>query len=395
MSLQASLYVHAPFCRAKCRYCAFYSLPAGQAGPEPSLLERYLCALEAEMDQLRAAHGPVSAPSLFFGGGTPSLLGPGALARIMAGLRSRFDLSPDAEISLEANPDSASPEFLRAARSLGFNRLSLGLQSLDDAALTSLGRVHSAEQAVDAFASARAAGFTNIGLDLIFGLPGQTPEQWLDTLRRAVALGPEHLSCYGLTLEPGTPLAGDHAALAALPDEDGQAEMFLRGAELLEAEGYAHYEISNFARPGRACRHNQACWQGRGVLGFGPAAVSTIAGADNALRWANPADFEAWEALVASGQAGQHGREILSPEIRAREGLMLALRTAAGLDLAAHFRATGQDLPMLFAGLLAQLERAGLVLLSPGRLRLTTAGMLVSNSVIRALGFEAGDEKSA
>lgn len=391
MSPQASLYVHAPFCRAKCRYCAFYSLPAGQAGPQAPVLARYLCALEAEMDQLVRAHGPVSAPTLFFGGGTPSLLGADALSRILAALRSRFDLAPDAEISLEANPDSASPEFLRAACALGVNRLSLGVQSLDDALLAALGRIHSAGQAVDAFASARAAGFANIGLDLIFGLPGQTPKAWLDTLRRAVALGPEHLSCYGLTLEPGTPLAGDKAALAALPDEDAQAEMYLAGAELLEAEGYAHYEISNFARPGKACRHNQLCWQGRGVLGFGPAAVSTMM----EVRWANPADFEAWERLVGSGQAGQSGREALSPDILARERLMLSLRTAAGLDLVAHRAATGLDLPDRYAGLLAQLKQAGLVLLSPERLRLTRAGMLVSNSVIRALGFESAEENSS
>lgn len=393
MTATASLYVHAPFCRAKCRYCAFYSQPTGPQGPETHVLSRYLDALEAEMDFGAQAHGRVAAPTLFFGGGTPSLLGAEALARIISGLRQRFALAPDAEISLEANPDSATPELLHAAHDLGVNRLSLGVQSLDDASLKALGRAHDARRARQAFDCARGAGFENIGLDLIFGLPGQSVGAWLDTLRQALAFAPEHLSCYGLTVEPGTPLAMDRAALAACADEDGQAEMFLRGSELLEAAGYAHYEISNFAKPGRQCRHNLACWRGEDVLGFGPAAVSTMkaqeAGLETPLRWANPADLETWSRLVLSGRTGQARRETLSPEIRAREGLMLALRTAQGLDLEAYAKATGLGLRATHAALLAQLQAAGLVVLSAERLRLTRAGMLVSNSVIRALGFDS------
>lgn len=395
MSARASLYVHAPFCRAKCRYCAFFSVPCGPtgpAGPEATVLSRYLSVLEAEMDRQTQIFGRVAAPTLFFGGGTPSLLGPAALERILAALRARFDLAPDAEITLEANPDSATPEFLRAARQLGVNRLSLGVQSLDDAALKALGRVHSAAQARGTFHAARAAGFANIGLDLIFGLPGQGVEGWLSTLRQAVDLGPEHLSCYGLTIEPGTPLAEDAAALAALPDEDSQAEMFLRGSELLERAGYEHYEISNFAKlsagVGHRCRHNMSCWRGEDVLAFGPAAVSTMSAEGGKARWANPADLAEWEALVLSGRAGQAGREALSADIRASEALMLALRTADGLDLDAYAAAFGHDLRNTNADLLVQLERAGLLLPEEGRLRLTCAGMLVSNSVIRALGFE-------
>lgn len=392
MSARASLYVHAPFCRAKCRYCAFFSAPTGRAGPDASALSRYLAALEAEMDQQAQALGRVAASTLFFGGGTPSLLGADALGCILAALGQRFDLAPDAEISLEANPDSATPEFLRAARQLGVNRLSLGVQSLDDADLSGLGRAHDARQAVEAFHAAREAGFANIGLDLIFGLPGQGVEGWLATLKRAVALGPEHLSCYGLTIEPGTPLAADAVALAGLPDEDSQADMFLRGAELLKAAGYEHYEISNFAKlsggVGQRCRHNMSCWRGEDVLGFGPAAVSTMAQGAGRARWANPADLAQWEHLVLSGRAGQAGREALSADIRASEALMLALRTADGLDLDAYAAAFGRDVRSTHAELLGQLERAGLLLPGRVRLRLSRAGMLVSNSVIRALGFE-------
>lgn len=386
--MRASLYVHAPFCRAKCRYCAFFSAPCGPAGPDADTLTRYLCALEAEMDAQAAVFGRVGAPTLFFGGGTPSLLGQEGLSRIFAALRQRFELLPDAEITLEANPDSATPELLEAASALGVNRLSLGVQSLDDGLLSRLGRAHDAAQARAAFAAARSAGFANIGLDLIFGLPGQSVEHWLATLRQAVALGPEHLSCYGLTVEPGTPLAQDESVLAALPDEDAQAEMFLRGSELLRAEGYAHYEISNFARPGRQCRHNLSCWRGEDVLAFGPSAVSTMATPAARTRWANPADLAAWEELVLSGRAGQAGRDALDAETLAREALMLALRTAEGLDVADYARRFGVEVPQARAGLLAQLEQAGLAELSGGRLRLTTEGMLVSNSVIRALAFE-------
>ena len=381
MRAAPSLYVHAPFCRAKCRYCAFFSAP-----PRPGEREAYLAVLLDEIAFWGGRLGrfaPPGAPTLFFGGGTPSLLGADPLARILAALRRTFGLAPDAEITLEANPDSATPDFLAAARRLGVNRLSLGVQSLRDADLAALGRAHDAGQAVAAFRAGRGAGFANIGLDLIFGLPGQSVAGWLETLRRAADLGPDHLSCYGLTIEPGTPLARDAAALAALPDEDAQAEMFLRGAELLEAAGFRHYEISNFARPGRECRHNQACWRGRDCLGLGPAAATTLNGA----RWVDPPDLGAWAALVRAGRPGTTAREELGPEVRAREALMLALRTAEGLDLDEHRRRCGVDLAAERAGLLADLARAGLAVLADGRLRLTRRGMLVSNSVIRALGF--------
>lgn len=395
MRPRAALYVHAPFCRGKCRYCAFFSQPSGQGGPAPQALGRYLDALAAEAEALAARFGPVDAQSLFFGGGTPSLLGAEALERILALLRRRFALAPDAEISLEANPDSAAPELLRRLRELGVNRLSLGVQSLDDAQLRALGRPHDAAQALDAFAAARGAGFDNIGLDLIFGLPGQGVAHWLDTLRRAVALGPEHLSCYGLTVEPGTPLAHDAATLAALPDDEAQAEMFLRGSELLRAAGYEHYEVSNFALPGRRCRHNLDGWRGGDVLGLGPAAVSTFSQCAAPVRWANPADLDAWAELVLSGNAATAAREALTPELRGREALMLALRTAEGLDLDEYAARHGRDPRTERAGLLAQLERQGLARLTGARLALTPAGFLLSNSVIRALGFEDGDENSA
>ncbi|MDO9631886.1 MAG: radical SAM family heme chaperone HemW, partial [Humidesulfovibrio sp.] len=263
----ASLYIHVPFCRSKCGYCAFFSEPLREGA-----LDAYLLLLLDEMALWAERLGRLTVPTVFFGGGTPSLLQPEHLARIMEAVRQHFDLAPDAEISMEANPESASPDFLRAARALGVNRLSLGVQSFRDEELALLGRPHTARQAAETLARARAAGFTNLGLDLIWGLPGQREGQWLESLRRAVELAPEHLSCYGLTLEPGTPLADAPEEQRQLPPERELAHMYVHTGELLEDAGYMQYEISNYAHLGLACRHNQACWEGRDYLGLGPAA---------------------------------------------------------------------------------------------------------------------------
>jgi len=375
----ASLYIHVPFCRSKGGYCAFFSEPL-RAGA----LDAYLPLLLDEMALWAERLGRLTVPTLFFGGGTPSLLPPEHLARIMDALRQHFDLAPDAEISMEANPESASPDFLRAARALGVNRLSLGVQSFRDEELTLLGRPHTARQAAEALAHARAAGFTNLGLDLIWGLPGQREGQWLESLRRAVELAPEHLSCYGLTLEPGTPLAEAPEEQRQLPPERELAHMYVHTGELLEDAGYMQYEISNYARLGLACRHNQACWEGRDYLGLGPAAASTL----GHLRSTNPESLSAWAELVRTRRIGLHQRETLTPEIRASERLMLALRTTKGLDLAEYRALSGINLLTSHKAIIQALRQKELIRIHQGRLRLTRAGMLVSNSIIRALGFE-------
>ena len=378
-----SLYLHVPFCRAKCRYCAFFSQPL-RAGD----LDVYVPLLVDEMALWAERLGRVRVPTVFFGGGTPSLLPPGDLARIMDALRTHFDLAGDAEITMECNPDSASLEFLQAARSLGVNRLSLGVQSFRDDELFLLGRPHSARQAWEAAARARGAGFANLGLDLIWGLPGQREGQWLETLRRALELSPEHLSCYGLSLEPGTPLA---EGLAEAPEDERQlpperelAHLYVHTGELLEGAGYLQYEISNYARLGQACRHNQACWEGRDYLGLGPAASSTLGN----MRWTNPEDLRVWTELVRERKIGLHQRETLSPEIRAQERLMLALRTTKGLNLSEYRALSGRNLLTSHAAIIQALRQKELIRLHQGRLRLTRTGMLVSSSIIRALGFE-------
>jgi putative oxygen-independent coproporphyrinogen III oxidase len=378
-SPSASLYIHVPFCRSKCGYCAFFSEPLREGA-----LDAYLPLLLDEIALWAGRLGRLSVPTVFFGGGTPSLLPPEALTQIMDALRTHFDLAPDAEISLEANPESASHEFLRSARALGVNRLSLGVQSFRDEELALLDRPHTARQAWEAFIRAREAGFANLGLDLIWGLPGQREGQWLESLRRAVELGPEHLSCYGLSLEPGTPLAEAPEEHRSLPPERELARFYLHTGELLEDAGYMQYEISNYARLGQACRHNLACWEGRDYLGLGPAAASTL----GPMRFANPEDLRSWAELVRTRRIGLHHRETLSPEIRAQERLMLALRTSKGLDLAEFRTLSGIHLLTRHKAVIQALRQKELVRLHQGRLRLTRTGMLVSNSIIRALGFE-------
>ena len=405
---ELSLYLHAPYCRARCRYCAFSSRPVAQAEMDGSGgMDAYVATLQDEIalwGQRLGASGPAPVSTVFFGGGTPSLLPPEGLIAILDALRRHFALAPGAEITMEANPESATPELLRAARVGGVNRLSLGVQSLDDTLLALLGRPHTAAEAARAVRDARGAGFENLSLDLIWGLPGQTPEHWLRTLRAALGLGPDHLSCYGLSLEPGTPLAlaaaDAHSGLPLLPGDEALERMYLDGGALLDAAGFEHYEISNHARPGRRCRHNLLCWQGRDYLGLGPAAVSTLSarplsflptpgmeatpGADDSgsIRWTNPEDPARWAAAVRAGQIGpgpSPSREALSAGQLRQEGLMLGLRTCLGAPLA-ELAGHEEFVRTLLERRLATTDGA--------RLCLTRAGMLLSSSIIEALVFE-------
>jgi oxygen-independent coproporphyrinogen-3 oxidase len=373
------MYVHTPFCRAKCRYCAFYSVPLDAA-----LVEDYTEALRREIRFYGRRYPGAQIETLYFGGGTPSLLPPWALSRIMGDLRKAFRFAPGMEFTFEANPDSAlDGAFLKQLLGYGVGRLSLGVQSLNDEALFMLGRPHDAATARAAYFAARQAGFANIGLDFVWGLPGQRLSQWLATLKAAVRLSPEHLSCYGLTLEPGTPLADMAAAgLLSLPGESDQAEMFVRGAEFLESEGYLHYEISNFARMGYISRHNSGYWEGRDYLGLGPSAVSTMDG----RRFENPRDVVRYAALSKKGIFGGDARELTADE-RVREMVMLSLRTTKGLDLGAYRALAGRDFLKDNTALVQALRQNELVRLSAGHLRLTKNGLLVSNVILARLEY--------
>jgi len=373
------LYIHVPFCRSKCRYCAFVSRPLDMAE-----VEVYAAALPLEIRQFGKQLGRPKVETVYFGGGTPSLLPAWALSRIMPEIGRHFDLHPAVEWTFEANPDSAlDVDYLKILASYGVNRISLGVQSFSDAALQRLGRPHNAKTALAAVNAVRQAGFSNLSLDFIWGLPNQREGAWLEDLKMAVRLRPEHLSCYGLTLEPGTPLAADaEAGGLELPTESEQGRMYIHGAEFLEEQGYLQYEISSFARMGFQSRHNSGYWEGRDYLGLGPGAVSTLSG----VRHENPRDVRDWAALAKTGRCGAGG-VALTREERVREYVMLSLRTAKGLRLSIYRRLTGIDFLKENEGLLTALRQKELIRLSNGHLRLTKNGFLVSNLILERLRY--------
>ena len=377
------LYIHIPFCKSKCIYCDFYSLPRAE-----DRMDRYvsaLCRQLAEIAQRTTAH---TVDSVYLGGGTPSYLGEKRLRRILKTVKKHYHLSRDAEITLEANPDSAGDwRALRALRRAGMNRLSLGVQSADDGLLRTLGRPHTFAQAEEAAAAARRARIRNLSLDLIYGLPGQDLTGWKDTLERAAALEPEHLSCYGLKVEEGTPL-WDMQEKMDLPDDDAQADMYLWTVERLEALGYEQYEISNFARPGRASRHNMKYWTLCEYAGFGPGAHSDLGD----VRYAYLRSLDTYCAGVEAGVSVLESSEHIPPRERDIEYVMLGLRLTQGIsrqEFENRYR-----LP--FAPIQSVLERfraTGHAALAGERWRLTPEGFLVSNQIIgQALEALAGEK---
>lgn len=375
------LYIHIPFCKAKCAYCDFYSLAHSE-----EKMDAYMAALLRHLEEVAPRAAGMQVDTVYFGGGTPSYLGAARLCRILQTVLRRYDVARDAEITLEANPDSAGDwKELRRLRRAGFNRLSLGVQSTDDALLRRIGRVHTYEQVQQAVKAARQAKFTNLSLDLIYGLPGQTMEDWQRTLADAVALGPEHLSCYGLKLEEGTPLWQQRQTLT-LPDDDAQADMYLYTVAALGEMGYEQYEISNFAKPGKASRHNLKYWNMEEYAGFGPGAHSDFGG----VRYGYVRDIDSYIAgmLVLSESEND------STLARDYEYVMLSLRTAAGIDrqnFEKRYRQRFQPMETLFE----QYEKAGLALPTGGGWRLTPKGFLVSNSIIAALQEALAQQRAA
>ncbi len=367
------LYVHVPFCLRKCRYCDFYSL----APPHP--VSDYLEGVSAEI--ALAGKAGLSCDTVYLGGGTPSLLPAAAVAGILERLHGAFRIDTGAEVTLEANPGTVAGGQLASFRAAGVNRLNLGVQSLREEKLRFLGRIHGPAEAVRAFAAARAAGFERVGIDLIYGLPGESAGEWLSDLEAALALGPDHLSCYLLTIAPGTPLGRDLAAgrLQAVAEETA-AELFLLTAARLAAGGFVHYEISNFARDlggagGPAVsRHNLKYWTGAPYLGFGPGAHSFLP----PRRFWNLPDLGRWLAALRSGKPPAAGGEELDRGQRVLEALFLGLRTAWGVDLAGLREGLGWDLLAERAGAVAEFAGRGLLRVEGGRLFPTARGMLVA-----------------
>ncbi len=377
------LYIHIPFCKSKCVYCDFYSLP--NAEREMNRYTSAVCRHLTETAPQAAAH---LADTVYFGGGTPSYLGPRRLQKILKTVRKHYRIAPDAEVTLEANPDSVGDwRKLRALRKAGVNRISLGVQSADDKELQALGRPHTYAQAVDAVGAVRRAGIRNLSLDLIYGLPGQTLALWQRTLNRAAALEPEHLSCYGLKVEEGTPLWDRREGLD-LPGDDAQADMYLWTVERLAALGYAQYEISNFAKPGFASRHNMKYWTLGEYAGFGPGAHSDLGD----VRYAYVRDLDAYCRGIKSGGSILAESERIPPRERDLEYLMLGLRTTQGIaqrEFENRFR-------LSFAPIEEELKKflsSGHAVQSGGRWHLTPEGFLVSNQIIGRVLDALGQEK--
>jgi len=361
----AHLYVHVPFCAAKCQYCAFYSAPA-----RSGQMVRYVAAIETELRRFRKDRAPVRPQTVFFGGGTPTLLTVASLTRLLAAIQPLVRSARRVEWTVESNPATVSAEKARALRAHGVNRISLGVQSFDDTMLNRLGRIHTADQARRTYRLLRRAGFDNINLDLMFGLPGQTVDQWRQTLEQAIALEPDHLSAYCLALEEDTPLwaLGQQGILR--PDDDRDRAMFELTIDVLTAAGYRHYEISNYARPGRECRHNLAYWQGRDYLGLGPSAWSTV----RSTRWQNLPDTDGYLTALAAGRAAVvAASERLSPATKAAERAAFGLRMAAGVSASGVARRWRSETARLLANGL--LEKRG------ARLRLTRRGLLFADEV--------------
>ncbi|MGQ0645209.1 MAG: radical SAM family heme chaperone HemW [Elusimicrobiota bacterium] len=356
------LYVHIPFCHAKCRYCDFAAW-AGRGREIP----RYLAALETEI----AGLGGGELETLFFGGGTPSVLEPEHWRSLLGAVRRAFRFAPGLEATVECNPESSSPEKFGALAELGVNRLSFGLQSAEDGVLKALGRLHDFARFRSVYLQARAAGFANVNVDLMFGLPGQTRAGWGDTLSRVLDLEPEHVSAYALTVEEET--AFGRAGVRA--DGDLQADMYDEAADRLQAAGYVHYEISNFAKPGRECRHNLRYWKNLPCLGAGVSAASF----DGRRRRANTDDLAAYMDAVERGESAAAEDEALTDEERLGEDLMLSLRLREGALPAPKTRA-------LYGAALGRFQSLGFLEADPsGRVRPTRRGWLLSNRLFQEL----------
>ncbi|MBE7211053.1 MAG: radical SAM family heme chaperone HemW [Gluconacetobacter diazotrophicus] len=316
------LYVHIPFCPKVCPYCSFYKETSDR-----NKTARFLDALLRELDQQAARLPPLRPRTIFFGGGTPSALSTPQLELLLSGLRARLDLSELVEWTLEMNPATVSLEKAAALRALGVNRISMGVQSWEPSLLAVLGRVHSAEQARRSYDILRAAGFDNVNLDLIFGVPTQTHAQWRRSLAETVALGPEHISAYNLTYEEDTEFFRRFVKGDFTQDDDTDAALFELTADTLSAAGYEPYEISNFSRPGRECLHNLAYWQAADYLGLGPSAFSTV----GERRWANVRDTAAYNDRVHAGVTAADFEEAVPPETRRAEAIAFGLRTNRGV----------------------------------------------------------------
>ena len=372
MADKLGIYIHIPFCRSKCDYCDFYSL----AGRDDRM-DQYQKALLSHIKETAPLAQDFPVDTIYIGGGTPSYYGAKRLKELLGVIRKLYKVEKDAEVTVECNPDSVDVKSLKILRKAGVNRLSMGMQSAIACELERIHRIHTPQQVNEAATAARKASFTNLSLDLIYGLPGQTMDSWKDTVEHALSLIPQHLSCYGLKVEEGTPLAARVAQGEVLPDDDQQADLYLWTVGRLERAGYPQYEISNFAKPGFASRHNLRYWLTQPYIGFGPGAHSDFGG----RRYSFVRDLDAYIQGVLQGGDIIDESEIIPKRERCGEYLMLRLRTVQGIN-EQEYRSTYF---MDFAPLQARLEQfraQGWAEQTDGRWPFTPKGFLLSNQLI-------------
>ena len=365
MKRRLGIYIHIPFCVRKCEYCDFLSAPAGRV-----TREQYVKMLKKEIAEAEELAERFEAATVFFGGGTPSLLSAGEFSEIMDTLYTRFSILPDAEITVECNPGTLTREKLSAYRASGVSRLSIGLQSADDQELKLLGRIHTWKEFQESFDLARNAGFDNLNIDLISALPGQTRKTWMNTLSQTAALNPEHISAYSLIVEEGTPFYRQYAEGGPLrhllPDEETERQMYEDTKLFLQERGYERYEISNYARPGYACRHNLSYWERIDYKGFGIGAASLV----DEVRYQNSTDLTAY----LRGDFSFESREKLGKKDRLEETMFLGLRKMEGVALT-------EELRSVYGETIESLKKKGLLKEEGDRVRLTDRGIDISNYV--------------
>ena len=371
MDAPPGLYIHIPFCRSKCRYCGFYSTES------LDLIEDFLDALRLEMDIYRTEFSGFD--TVYIGGGTPSVLSVKDLGAILDVAANRFTVDSRAEITVEVNPADIDLAGLKALRNLGINRINIGVQSFDDDILKFLGRRHNRRQALSALTASERAGFDNIGMDLIYGVPGQEVTSWTDTLHLALSFNPAHLSCYQLTVEPDTPLGiGQAKGEISMPDEETLADLFFQTSGIIEKADYIHYEVSSFAKNVELqSRHNQKYWNHTPYLGLGPAAHSF----DGCRRWWNYRSLNAYIEDLKRGTPPVAVSETLADEELRLEALFLGLRTKSGICFEEYRLRYGYDLVSEKAEIISLLAERGLVEIEDGRLKPTVAGMAVADSL--------------
>ncbi len=372
----AGLYIHIPFCMQKCLYCDFSSYAGAEDG-----IEAYVVALKAEMEALSPLF-PDSFSTVFIGGGTPTYLSEQALADILHALHDHFNIDPNAEISMECNPGTADKSKLALCHSLGVNRLSIGLQSADNGLLRRIGRIHDYQAFENVYGAAQKAGFSNINIDVMHGLPGQTQALYLATLQQVCALAPTHISAYSLILEEHTPLYNSvQKGTQRLPSEDETADMQDAGMAYLASQGYSRYEISNFAKPGYQCRHNLNYWQNGAYLGLGAAAHSAWRMDDAWQRWSNPAEIVGYIRAAAVPLSNRVIQRISAAEERF-ECVMLALRTVQGLELSAFIKRFGVAFADCYPEAIAQLQKQNWLQIKNGYAALTPRGLDMQNAAL-------------